>query len=94
MDVTYKEWWYKDKMMGVSKKGYFCLFQSYILIINYRCLEDLLLIFGPNWAKTQFSLKVIGYFCNKLVVFYLKQLIWHQSIFFCSSLFVFITCCG
>ena len=50
MDGACKEWWYKDKMMGVSKKGYFCLFQSYILTINYRCLKDFLLIF-----KTQFS---------------------------------------
>ena len=46
MDGACKEWWYKDKMMGISKKGYFCLFQHYILTINYRCLEDLLLIFG------------------------------------------------
>ena len=46
-----KEWWYKDKMMGVSKKGYFCLFQPYIFTINYRCLEDLLLIFGPSRAQ-------------------------------------------
>ena len=51
MDGARKEWWYKDKMVGVSKKRYFCLFQPYILTINYRCLEDLLLI-GP---KTQFS---------------------------------------
>ena len=51
MDGACKEWWYKDKMMGVSKKGYFCLFQPYILTINYRCLEDLLLIFGPSWAQ-------------------------------------------
>ena len=58
MDGACKEWWYKDKMMGVSKKGYFCLFQPYILTINYKCLEDLLLIFGPTWPKTQFSLKV------------------------------------
>ena len=43
-------------MMGVSKKGYFCLFQPYIPTINYRCLEDLLLIFGPSRTKTQFSL--------------------------------------
>ena len=56
MDGACKEWWYKDKMMGVSKKGYFCLFQPYILTINYRCLEDLLLIFGSSWPKTQFSL--------------------------------------
>ena len=51
MDGACKEWWYKDKMMGVSKKGYFCLFQPYILTINYRCLEDLLLIFGPSWTQ-------------------------------------------
>ena len=51
MDGACKEWWYKDKMMGVSKKGYFCLFQLYILTINYRCLEDLLLIFGPSWVQ-------------------------------------------
>ena len=51
MDGACKEWWYKDKMMGVSKKGYFCLFKPYILTINYRCLEDLLLIFGPSWAQ-------------------------------------------
>ena len=37
MDGACKEWWYKDKMMGVSKKRYFCLFQPYILNINYRC---------------------------------------------------------
>ena len=55
MDGACKEWWYKDKMMDVSKNGYFCLFQLYILIINYRCLEDFLLIFGPSWPKTQFS---------------------------------------
>ena len=54
MDGACKEWWYKDKMMGVSKKGYFCLFHSYILTINYRCLKDLLLIFAPR-PKTQFS---------------------------------------
>ena len=55
-----KEWWYKDKMIGVSKKGYFCLFQPYILIINYRCLEDLLLIFGPSCQNTilPFSLNI------------------------------------
>ena len=51
MDGACKEWWYKDKMMGVSKKGYFCLFQPYILTINYRYLEDLLLIFGPSRPK-------------------------------------------
>ena len=51
MDGACKEWWYKDKMMGVSKKWYFYLFQPYIFIINYRCLEDHLLIFGPNWAQ-------------------------------------------
>ena len=55
MDGACKEWWYKDKIMGVTKKGYFCLFQSYILTINYRCLEDLLLIFGPSWAQNTFS---------------------------------------
>ena len=52
MDRACKEWWYKDKMMGVSKKGYICLFQSYILTINYRCLKDLLLIFGASWAQS------------------------------------------
>ena len=51
MDGTCKEWWYKDKMTGVSKKKYFCLFQPDILTINYRCLEDFLLIFGPSWAQ-------------------------------------------
>ena len=58
MDGTCKEWWYKckegwykDKMMGVSKKGYFCLFQPYIITINYRCLEDILLIFVPSWVQ-------------------------------------------
>ena len=55
-----KEWWYKDKMMGVSKKGYFCLFQPYILTINYRCLEDLLLIFGPSWAQNTILPKTFG----------------------------------
>ena len=38
-------------MTGVSKKKYFCLFQPDILTINYRCLEDFLLIFGPSWAQ-------------------------------------------
>ena len=56
MDGACKEWWYKDKMMGVSKKGYFYLFQPYILTNNYRCLKDLLLIFGLVGSKTQFSL--------------------------------------
>ena len=51
MDGACKELWYKDKIIGVSKKGYFCLFQPYILTINYRCSDDLLLIFGPNWAQ-------------------------------------------
>ena len=51
MDGACKEWWYKEKIMGVSKKGYFCLFQPYILTINYKCLEDLLLIFGPSGAQ-------------------------------------------
>ena len=55
-----KEWWYKDKMMGVSKKGYFCLFKPYILTINYRCLEDLLLIFGPSWAQNTILPQYIG----------------------------------
>ena len=51
MDGACKAWWYKDKMMSVSQKGYFCLFQPYTLTINYRCLEDILLIFGSSWAQ-------------------------------------------
>ena len=61
MNEACKEWWYKDKMIGVSKKGYFCLFQPYILTINYRCLEDLLLIFGPS--RTQNTILPFSTLC-------------------------------
>lgn len=44
MDGKCKEWWCKNKNDGVSQKEYFCLFQSYIFVINYECLEELLLI--------------------------------------------------
>ena len=44
MEGAYKEWWYKDKNDGCKSKGYFCLFQPYILVINYGYLKDLLLI--------------------------------------------------
>ena len=48
MEGTYKEWWYKDKNDECKLKGYFCLFQSYILIINYESLKHLLLIIKPK----------------------------------------------
>ena len=32
--------------MGVTQRRYFCLFQLYILVINYRCLEDLYIRFS------------------------------------------------
>ena len=64
MDGACKEWQYKDKIMGVSKKGYFCLFQSYILTINYRCLKDLLLIFGFNQAQN-IILPIFYKWCGK-----------------------------
>ena len=44
MKVTYKEWRYKDKNDGCKSKGYFCLFISHILVINYECLKYFLLI--------------------------------------------------
>ena len=48
MEGAYKEWWYRDKNDGCKSNGYFCLFQPYILIINYGYLEDLLLIIKPK----------------------------------------------
>ena len=50
MEVIYKEWWYKDKNDGCKSKGYFCLFLSHILIINYACLKDFLLIIKAKWV--------------------------------------------
>ena len=50
MEVTNKEWWYKDKNDGCKSKGYFCLFLYHILVINYGCIEDFLLIIKPKWV--------------------------------------------
>ena len=44
MEGAYKKWWYEDKNDEYKSKGYFCLFQPYILIIIYGCLKYLLLI--------------------------------------------------
>ena len=52
MDRASKEWWYKNKNDECKSKGYFCLFQSYILVINYGYLDDLLLITSSNRCKT------------------------------------------
>ena len=49
IEVTYKEWWYKDKNDECKSKGYFCLFLSHILVINYRYLNDFLLIIKAKW---------------------------------------------
>ena len=50
MEVTYKEWWYKDKTDECKLKEYFYLFLSHILVINYGCLKDLLLIIKAKWV--------------------------------------------
>ena len=50
MEVIYKEWWYKEKSDGYKLKMYFCLSLSYILIINYGCLKDFLLIIKFKWV--------------------------------------------
>ena len=50
MEVTYKEWWYKDKNNRCKSKGYFYLFLSHILVINYGCLKDFLLIITAKWV--------------------------------------------
>ena len=84
MDGAYKEWWYKDKMMGVSKNGYFCLFQPYILTINYRCLEYLLLIFGPIRPKTRFSQSFISF--SSVFVFYITWFDFFKAFLFSTSL--------
>ena len=44
MDGASKKWQYKNKNDGCKLKEYFCLFQSYIIVINYGYLYDLLLI--------------------------------------------------
>ena len=50
MEVTYKEWWYKDKNDGCKLKGYFYLFLSRILTMNYGCFNDFLLIIKTKWV--------------------------------------------
>ena len=60
MEGVYKEWWYKDKNDGCKSKMYFCLFQSYILVINYGCLKDLLLIIKPNQVQNTILPKKIS----------------------------------
>ena len=61
MEGAYKKQWYKDKNDECKSKGYFYLLQPYILIINYGCSKDFLLIIKPNPSrcKTQFSQKII-----------------------------------
>ena len=48
MEGAYKKWWHKDKTDGCKSNEYFCLFQPYILVINYGCLKDFLLIIKPK----------------------------------------------
>ena len=50
MKVACKEWWYKDKNDRCKSKEYFCLFLQYILVINYECLKDSLLIIKAKWV--------------------------------------------
>ena len=50
MKVTYKKWWYKDKNDRCKSKGYFCLFLSHILVINYGCLKYFILIIIAKWV--------------------------------------------
>ena len=44
MEVACKEWWYKNKNDRYKLNGYFCLFIPQIVVINYECLENFLLI--------------------------------------------------
>ena len=52
MEVRYKKWWYKDKNDECKSKMHFCLFLSpfHILVINYGCLKDFLLIIKAKWV--------------------------------------------
>ena len=50
MKMACKEWWYKDKNDRCKSKEYFCLFLQYILVINYECMKDFLLIIKLKWV--------------------------------------------
>ena len=48
MDGACKERWYEGKNDGYKSMGVFLSILTLYLIINYGCLEDLLLIIKPK----------------------------------------------